>query len=324
MGRTTQIQWADSTFNAWIGCSKEHTGCKLCYAEASMGTWLRRVKWGPGGTRQLTGEGTWQDVWKLADTVTSTGESLTVFTSSLADIFEAWPGQLQDHKKRPLFIVPGGFNRSGRPQTTTLEESGQLLVNNLPACKLDDVLRAVLKMAIDLRNLYFLMLTKRPYLIRDRLAEAAGLSRLPFNCIAGTSISDQPTAEFYAGALRDMKEQGIVRTVFLSYEPAVGPVNWRSLRLGEWCDWLIAGGESSDRPGIEPRICKEIWLDDAQAAAADAGVPFFRKQQGGRSIDRRGRRVIYLDGKGGDDNEWPQRFQVRQKLVNADGSLLRL
>lgn len=31
MGKTTGIEWADSTWNAWMGCTKVSQGCKNCY-----------------------------------------------------------------------------------------------------------------------------------------------------------------------------------------------------------------------------------------------------------------------------------------------------
>jgi protein gp37 len=31
MGKTTQIQWTDATFNPWHGCSKISQGCRFCY-----------------------------------------------------------------------------------------------------------------------------------------------------------------------------------------------------------------------------------------------------------------------------------------------------
>ncbi len=176
--------------------------------------------------------------------------------------------------------------------------------------------------------LRFLMLTKRPELIRDRIAEAAGLSRLPGNCIAGTSISDQRTAEDYAGPLRDMKEQGIASAVFMSYEPAVGPVRWDSLRLGAWCDWVIVGGESSAarqyprNPASRP--CRQLWIEQAVAACEVARVPVFVKQFGEVSIDARGRRVVYRDSKGGNPDEWPEPLRIRQRLVQPDGTLFRI
>ena len=31
MGETTKIEWADHTWNPWVGCSKVSPGCKFCY-----------------------------------------------------------------------------------------------------------------------------------------------------------------------------------------------------------------------------------------------------------------------------------------------------
>src|SRR5215831_15199201 len=33
MAETTDIEWADSTFNPWFGCTKISPGCDKCYAE---------------------------------------------------------------------------------------------------------------------------------------------------------------------------------------------------------------------------------------------------------------------------------------------------
>lgn len=35
MSDTTKIEWADSTFNPSIGCTKVGPGCHNCYAEVS-------------------------------------------------------------------------------------------------------------------------------------------------------------------------------------------------------------------------------------------------------------------------------------------------
>lgn len=36
----TKIEWADYTFNPWIGCAKVSEACRHCYAEE----WARRYK----------------------------------------------------------------------------------------------------------------------------------------------------------------------------------------------------------------------------------------------------------------------------------------
>ena len=50
----TNVSWADSTFNPWVGCQKVSLGCDSCYAEALMDTRFGKVQWGPEGERKLT------------------------------------------------------------------------------------------------------------------------------------------------------------------------------------------------------------------------------------------------------------------------------
>ena len=38
MTDVSKIEWTDSTFNPWVGCTKVSPGCDRCYAEA----WSKR------------------------------------------------------------------------------------------------------------------------------------------------------------------------------------------------------------------------------------------------------------------------------------------
>lgn len=69
MSERTEIQWADSTFNPWIGCTKVSVGasgggCDHCYAEVITPVRVMRGKgietWGPGATRHRTSAGNWR------------------------------------------------------------------------------------------------------------------------------------------------------------------------------------------------------------------------------------------------------------------------
>lgn len=62
MGAETRIEWADSTFNPWVGCTPVSPGCTHCYAE-SFGRRLG-VEWGPGKPRRrrLLDGRTWDEV----------------------------------------------------------------------------------------------------------------------------------------------------------------------------------------------------------------------------------------------------------------------
>lgn len=87
----TKIEWADHTFNPWIGCTKVSDGCKHCYAEHLMDTRLGRVKWGPQGIRQRTSAAYWRYPLKWNKRLEGTGRRERVFCASLADVFEDRP-----------------------------------------------------------------------------------------------------------------------------------------------------------------------------------------------------------------------------------------
>lgn len=65
----TSIEWADSTFNPWLGCTKVSIeaqgggGCDYCYAEKETPVRVLRGKgletWGPGALRQRTSADYW-------------------------------------------------------------------------------------------------------------------------------------------------------------------------------------------------------------------------------------------------------------------------
>ena len=66
----------------------------------------------------------------------------------------------------------------------------------------------------------------------------------------------------------------------MSYEPALKPVKWWTLRHGGWVhyleslDWLVVGGESGPRH----RPCDPAWIADIVRQCKAAGVPCFVKQ----------------------------------------------
>jgi protein gp37 len=54
MAERTEISWAHSTFNPWIGCTRVSPGCDNCYAATLMQDRHKRVKWGAGQARSRT------------------------------------------------------------------------------------------------------------------------------------------------------------------------------------------------------------------------------------------------------------------------------
>jgi protein gp37 len=158
------------------------------------------------------------------------------------------------------------------------------------------------------------------------------------NVWLGVSVEDQPSADKRIPML--LKCPAAVR--FVSYEPALGPVDFRMLHhdgitnidalagrhgvtlpLGGECDaldWIIIGGESG--PGARPFDL--AWARSTIAQCRTAGVKCFVKQLGAKPIDlideRHGRdacpvkhkSVTLRDHKGGDMSEWPADLRVRE------------
>lgn len=116
-------------------------------------------------------------------------------------------------------------------------------------------------------SIHFQLLTKRPQNIRKFLPGDWG-SGYP-NVWVGTTIEDMRVA-WRADELRSIP----ARVRFVSYEPAIGPLN--SLNL-HGIDWVIYGGESG--PGY--RAEDKQWARDMRDKCKAHNVAFFHKQSAG-------------------------------------------
>ncbi len=101
MGKDSQIEWTDHTFNPWIGCTKVSPACDHCYAEA----WDRRYNsgkhWVLGAKRHKTSVANWYKPVKWDKEAAEKGVRYKVFCASLADVFDnkvdpAWRNDLWD------------------------------------------------------------------------------------------------------------------------------------------------------------------------------------------------------------------------------------
>lgn len=132
-----------------------------------------------------------------------------------------------------------------------------------------------------------------------------------------------------------LRVQAKVRGV--SYEPALGPVDFRPYLPKRWCDncypgrghdaaehrkicrcgchigisWLIVGGESG--PGARPFDL--AWARSAVQQCQDAGVAVFVKQMGSNArcdVPGGHAEIHFRARKGGDWSEWPQDLRIRE------------
>jgi protein gp37 len=100
MGETTKIEWADHTFNPWIGCTKVSPACDNCYAAELMDNRYGRARWGAGEDRVRTAASNWQQPRKWNRIAERDGTRPFVFCASLADVFD---NEVDERWRRDLF-----------------------------------------------------------------------------------------------------------------------------------------------------------------------------------------------------------------------------
>jgi len=248
MAENTKIEWADDTFNPWIGCTMVAPECTNCYAKTMMDDRYGKVKWGPKGTRALTSAANWKKPLQWDKAAAAAGVKRRVFCASLADVFE-------DNMAVEPCEVRGIFD-------------------------LDEARAALWSLIEKTPNLIWLLLTKRPENIRAMVPER-WLAPWPANVWTGTSAGCQETADKNIPALLQVPGPH-----FLSCEPMLGPVDLTkpcddelgvpsdALEMG--IQWVIVGGESG--PGARPM--HPDWARGLRDQCASAGVSFFFKQWG--------------------------------------------
>lgn len=292
MAENTKIEWANCTFNPWIGCTKVSPACSHCYAERDMDLRYKKAKWGPSGTRVVTSRENWMKPLKWDREAAAAGVRPRVFCSSLADVFEDWQGPMMSSGKDSVILGKDYRASTGDNRLTMADVRAKLfeLIDATP-------------------HLDWLLLTKRPENIlrmwpsyesdardgtRDyRPGELGGL-RMD-NVWLATSVENQEYADKRIPEL--LKCRDLVPVLFLSCEPLLGEVD---LECTPWpdgstrtvddisdgfdplrfvnghIDWVIAGGES----GAFARPSKAEWFRSLREQCKSAGVPFFFKQWG--------------------------------------------
>lgn len=234
MGEDTKIEWADHTFNPWLGCTRVSPACGQggkggCYAEA-LAARFNLVGWGPTASRKLTSDDNWRKPLAWNRKAAAAGKRAKVFCASMADVMD-------DHAS----IDAGWRDR-------------------------------LWELIADTPHLSWLLLTKRP--------ENWGrfLPHWPYdtfdNVRLGVTIEDQQRFDERSPFLKAAADYGW--PTFVSYEPALGPVDWRPAFEGKAIGWLISGGESGPRS----RPSHPDWFRAARDICAEFDVPYLHKQWG--------------------------------------------
>ncbi len=320
MGDKTGIAWTDATWNPVIGCSRVSEGCRNCYAERQA---VRIASYRLNGVIKSTPAGPrWTGKIRLSP--------------------KAWTAPLHWRTPRRIFV----------------NSMSDLFHEGISDGHLDEIWGLMAKAYWHT----FQVLTKRPAQMREYLTRHAGggrhiwtaAQRVEYprwaphlraggseppgswplrNVWLGVSVEDQATADARIPLL--LQTPAAVRWV--SYEPALGPIDFRC-RNYLWCghkdyygdivcpicndareqsaclDWLVIGGESG--PGARPFDLAAARSAIAQCRAA--GVPCFVKQLGTLPVSKVGphfddiHELKLCDRKGADPAEWPEDLRMRE------------
>jgi protein gp37 len=186
-----------------------------------------------------------------------------------------------------------------KPQRVGVCFMGDLFHGDVPWRFTDRIINTIRQC----RQHVFLVLTKRPWFARDYFGGITVPIDIPPNLHLGVSVENQQTADERIPEL--LQTPAAFRWV--SYEPALGPVSFKSYLPGYtyhptiWksspaLDWVVIGAES----GPKPRPMSLDWalhvVDDCKAA----GVPVYVKQ-------------LHIKGKLSKDmSEWPPALRRRE------------
>jgi protein gp37 len=149
----------------------------------------------------------------------------------------------------------------------------------------------------DTPNLDWLMLTKRPQLIKKYVPDDWGDGY--DNVWMGTSVENQEWAERRIPLLMETP----AKVYWLSAEPLIGKIDlWGACDSPGSIDWVVVGGES----GPQARMMEEDWALSLQDDCEAMGASFFMKQMGEKWGAAKGDKKSHKD-----IDKWPEELRVR-------------
>lgn len=258
MGDTTKIEWADKTFNGWIGCTKVSKACDHCYAEelAKRYGW---AEWGVGKPRHRTSPENWRKPLAWNRKAEREGRRYRVFANSLSDVFDA---EVSDEWRADLMALIEA--------TPNLD---WLLLTKRPKVARDYFERCGSVPA----NVWMGTTVENQAMAEARIPE---LLQIPAR---GHFLSMEPllgSVDLAHVAVTAPDEHSVFRTIdALTGKRGHGSKCGYTETIdhpGRHVGWVIVGGES----GADARPMHPDWARSLRDQCQAAGVPFFYKQTG--------------------------------------------
>lgn len=319
MSNESKIEWTDATWNPVRGCTKISPGCKNCYAETFAERW-RGVPGHPyeqGFDLRIVPEKLEEPLrWK---------KPRRVFVNSMSDLF-------QDGVPFEFVEVVLGIGLWSPHTLQILTKRADRMEQFFSQTSPQRCCDAATDWVNDSDN---------QRLMPKEWTEPSDWSEAE-RIWLGVSVENQQ----YADERIPLLLQTAAAKRFISYEPALGPIDLTNVKipvgsmdaltgrhLGEdgYCveslDWVIVGGESG--PGARPFDIQ--WARDVVQQCTAAGIACFVKQLGSKPIrpwrqdedtesllcegedeSKVTLEMVLKSRKGGDMAEWPEDLRVRQ------------
>ena len=313
----TTISWTDATWSPIRGCSRVSTGCEHCYAERQAGRFSGPAQPYEGLVRKTSQGYRWTGQVRLIDKDLEVPlhwkTRKRIFVNSMSDLFhenvpDAWIDRI-------LGIVWAAQWHTFQCLTKRAERLHAYMAGHPQ----ERIARAAYTFFAQREPAKARLVPLRDFI--DDIVEGWPLSKLWL----GVSVENQATAD----ARLPWLQQTPAAVRFVSYEPALGPVDFerggftflrpltspRGMHYAP-LSWVIAGGES----GPKARPCNLAWLQRAVQQCRENGVPCWIKQVGARPcVDTTGGarfddHTFYTvrDPKGSNPAEWPEALRVQQ------------
>lgn len=240
--KTTNISWANKTWNVIAGCKRVSPACRACYAEVVSN---REAEKGVEKYKGLT-------------TIPVNGNR------------PIWNGKVNVAKEK-LFNEPKRW-----------KEPSIIFVNSMSDLFYEEVSEELIFKIFDKMIAYnwhkYLVLTKREVRMKtmiDKYCEARNISILPDFIWIGVSVEDNKRAALRLPYLAETKAS----VKFVSCEPLLEEVDFSKYPV---MDWYIAGGESVEigYDPNDARPFDVNWARKIRDFCKDAGVAFHMKQIG--------------------------------------------
>lgn len=282
MAESTAIEWCDSTFNPWIGCTRVSPACDNCYAARSTPARTLGVAWGAGQPRQRTSDSNWElpKRWQrqAAAFHAQCGRRRRVFCASLADVFDNEVPQLwrtslfaliHDTPDLDWLLLTKRIGNAARMLQTDAPEGIRMdKIANLwigaTVCNQAEVDRDVPKLLEVPAHVRFLSV--EPMLGPVDLQwidDGAAHREVPRECWGIVDDDHSPPGLWWNALTGE-------RTIM----HGGSDVEWSRHDAG--LDWVICGGESGPRA----RPMHPEWTRSLRDQCAAARVPFMFKQWG--------------------------------------------